>query len=77
MSDRERWQANCPICKRDVGTASGRFATLNKPNSLDICKGSRRFYELCGAPGMVAGETCVLPKGHDGDAHLPMPKRST
>jgi hypothetical protein len=72
----KRQQVTCPICKRSVGAVSGRFVTHNTPNSLDICKGSRCYHELCGAPGMVAGETCVLPKGHDGTAHLPRAERS-
>jgi hypothetical protein len=70
----ERGFATCPVCKRNVRTASDRLCTHNAAGTWDACAGSRTFFEKCGHPGMVTGEACVLAKGHDG-AHLPMRAR--
>ena len=71
MSD--RGYATCSVCQRDVRTASDRLSTHNAGGTFELCKGSRTYFEACNIPGMVRGESCVLPTGHDGP-HLPMPR---
>jgi hypothetical protein len=69
----ERGFAKCPVCKRDVRTASDRIASHNSDGTFEMCKGSRTYFARCDEPGMVSGEACIFAKGHDG-AHACLPR---